>query len=266
MLFIQISSTDYFHLIVPGRLFPKNVNNECRIISGNRVTNPCNKKSFNGNFRYITLNNALRWLIRDDPSLIGFACAGHRDIQAKYSHFLSLNSLHRSFNPDKPPTQTSAFKKWNFLKSDIQKCFDSIDIKDLIAYVSDLFAKRVGPANVLTLVRYCSVQFDVDKRQLKPRFDYLTVRHNYHEKGFLYGVADLIEMLEAEARAREGPARKVETGGGERMERIVVPLSVHDRNVTLGKLDTLLRKCLEHVMIKIHGDIYERMNGILQGG
>jgi len=50
------------------------------------------------------------------------------------------------------------------------------------------------------------------------------------------------------------------------MERIVVPLSVHDRNVTLGKLDSLLRKCLEHVMVKIHGDIYERMNGILQGG
>ena len=51
----------------------------------------------------------------------------------------------------------------------------------------------------------------------------------------------------------------------DKMDHVIVPLSIHDRNVTLNKLDNSVRKCLEHVMIKIHNDVYERMNGILQG-
>lgn len=57
-------------------------------------------------------------------------------------------------------------------------------------------------------------------------------------------------------------------GGEERMERVecvIVPQLIHDRNVTVGKLQSSLRACLEHVMIKIHNDIFERMDGILQG-
>ena len=51
----------------------------------------------------------------------------------------------------------------------------------------------------------------------------------------------------------------------EKMDHVIVPLSIHDRNVTLRKLKDSLTKCLDHVLIKIHNDIYERMNGILQG-
>ena len=100
------------------------------------------------------------------------------------------------------------------------------------------------------------------------RYDNFTLKHSYLEKGFLYGISDLIAVLESKAvkpttaSVRSTTENKFST---EKMDHVIVPLSIHDRNVTLKKLKDSLSKCLEHVMIKIHNDIYERMNGILQG-
>jgi hypothetical protein len=102
-----------------GRLLPKNINNECRIISGNRIINPCTNKMFNVNYGYITLNSCLKWLIKNDPDLIGLACVGHSDLQKKYLKFLNLNTLNRCFSFENKTI--ASFKKWNFLKCDIQK-------------------------------------------------------------------------------------------------------------------------------------------------
>ncbi len=179
--------------------------------------------------------------------------------------------MNRSFKCRNPPNENNSFKKWSFLKIDIQKCFDTIDIKDLISYIRELFTKKIGREKVFTMLRYCSIQFDIDKEQLRGRYDFYTLKHHFHEKGFLFGIADLIDLLEKEAAAKttnfikEDPNKTLNSNRCDRMDEIIVPLYVHDRNVTINKLDNLLKKCLEHVMIKIHGDIYERMNGILQG-
>ena len=233
-----------------GRLFPKNVNNECRIISGCRGFNPYNNKPFNVNFRFITLNNCLKWLIVNDPSLAGFACNGHKEIYNKYAKFLSLNFMNRTkvLNND-----DFLLKKWSFAKFDLNKCFDSINTKDLIRYVSALFYKELGSESVFTLLRFCKVHFDVDLKQLRVKYDHITVKHAFREKGFLNGIMDYIACLER-------------CNLKNRNDCIVfVPLGIHDRSVTAKKLCDSLRKCLEHVVIKIHDELYERMNGILQG-
>jgi hypothetical protein len=46
---------------------------------------------------------------------------------------------------------------------------------------------------------------------------------------------------------------------------VFVPLAIHDRNITAKKLNDSLKRCLEHIVIKIHNELYERMDGILQG-
>ncbi len=233
-----------------GRLLPKNVNNECRVISGCRCYNPCTKKTFNVNFRFITLNNCLKWLINKDPSLAGFACNGHKEIYRKYSKFLSLNLLNRSaaLNDD-----DLLLKKWSFSKFDLNKCFDSIDSKELISYVSSLFYNELGTDFVFTLMKFCKLQFDLDQKQLKLKYDYVTLKHAFHEKGFLNGIMDYIVVLERFNLRNRNDCL------------IFVPMGIHDRNITAKKLSDSLRKSLEHIIIKIHDELYERMNGILQG-
>jgi hypothetical protein len=133
-----------------GRLLPKNVNNECRVISGSRAFNPYRKQMVQANFKFITLNKCLKWLISNEPSLIGFSCSGVNDIKNKYMNFLKLNSLNRcSFD----------LKQWHFMKSDIEKCYDSIDIDELIDYLDELFDKYLGESHVFSVVRYCIVQW-----------------------------------------------------------------------------------------------------------
>jgi hypothetical protein len=233
-----------------GRLLPKNVNNECRIISGCRAYNPCNKKTFNINYRFITLNICLKWLINQDPSLIGMACNGYKEIHRKYSKFLSFNLFNRTnLNED---NNSVLIKKWSFLKFDLNKCFDSINIKDLINYVSMLFYRELGIDYVFTLIKFCKIQFDLDQKQLKAKYDYMALKHNHHDKGFLNGIMDYINILESYKFKKSDCT-------------IFVPLSIHDRNINAKKLTDSLKKCLEHVVIKIHDELYERMNGILQG-
>ena len=135
-----------------GRLLPKNVGSECRIISGCRIYNPCYKRFTRSNFKFITLNNCLKWLIQNDPSLIGFACVNHRDIQNKYSKFLSLNTMNRSYEPNLECT-----KKWKFMKFDIQKCFDSINIDQMIDYLAKLFNAVLGVEYVFSLIRLMTI-------------------------------------------------------------------------------------------------------------
>ena len=161
-----------------GRLLPKNFNNECRVISGCKVVNPCTNKTFSINFKFITLNECLNWLIKRDPSLVGFASQGHRELYRLYSKFVNLNYLNRSYNPAVEP-----LKKWNFVKFDLEKCFDSIETKKLINYVGDLFNKYLGLEDVFTLLRYSFVQFDTDSKNLKVKYCYVALRHNKNEKG-----------------------------------------------------------------------------------
>jgi len=161
-----------------GRLLPKNFNNECRVISGCKVLNPCTNKTFSINFKFITLNECLNWLIKKDPSLTGFASQGHRELYRLYSKFLNLNYLNRSYNPAVEP-----LKKWNFIKFDLEKCFDSIETKKLINYVGELFNKYLGVDHVFTLLRYSIVQFDTDCKNLKVKYYYIALRHLANEKG-----------------------------------------------------------------------------------
>ena len=254
-----------------GRLLPKNVNNECRIISGCRLYNPCTKKSYSMNYKFITLNACLNWLIENDKSLTGFACNGQLDMYRSYVKFLNLNSLHRSLNSD-------PIKKWNFMKFDIEKCFDSIDSKQIMDYVNELFYKKLGYDYVFTILRSIKLKYDLDRKQLKTRYDYINLRHRHHEKGiqfiiiikllgqksnliifsgFLYGISDYIHLIEETERKKHSI--------NNRDCVIYVPWYIYDRSISFKNLRDLLKKCLQHVLIKIHGDIYERMSGILQG-
>ena len=48
-------------------------------------------------------------------------------------------------------------------------------------------------------------------------------------------------------------------------DTILIPHRIHDRNFSSKMLKRDLKACLEHIVIKIHDEIYERMTGILQG-
>jgi hypothetical protein len=48
-------------------------------------------------------------------------------------------------------------------------------------------------------------------------------------------------------------------------DSIFIPISIHDRNISSRTLKHQLKNCLEHIVIKIHEEIFERMTGILQG-
>lgn len=226
-----------------GRLLPKNVNNECRIISGVKVYNPCTKKTSNNNYKFLTLNTGLNWLINVDPNLIGFACRDHKHMSKRFVKFLSYNSLNRD---------ECSFKKWNFLKFDVDKCFDSINSQELIQYVSELFNQHLGVEYCFSVIRFCKLEADLDKKHLKPKYDFLAVRHHVHDRAFVAGSWDFMQAL-------------IKNNMNFNKNTIYVPLSVHDRNINARKLNNSLKKCLEHIVIKIHNGLYERMNGVLQG-
>ena len=48
-------------------------------------------------------------------------------------------------------------------------------------------------------------------------------------------------------------------------DTVFIPTSIHDRNISSRHLKHQLKNCLEHIVIKIHEEIFERMTGILQG-
>ncbi|CAF0825356.1 unnamed protein product [Brachionus calyciflorus] len=245
-----------------GRLYPKNVNNECRIISGCRAYNPCTNRSLNINNKFMVLNNFLKWIISRNPELIGFGTRGHIDMHNKYSKFLKLNYLNRGTS-DQLNEEQDIFKKWNFLKFDINKCFDSIKTKELEIYINQLILKELGTDFCFTSLRYAMFQFDLDFKQLKQKYDSLLVKHNIREKAFQHGLADYINLIENDTQNKFTcfKLKNLNDKGG----CIYVPLWVQDRNFNYKKLNDILKKCLNHVVIKIHDDLYERVNGILQG-
>ena len=69
------------------------------------------------------------------------------------------------------------------MKFDLEKCFDKIDTKRLILFIGDLFSKYLGSDHVFTLLKYTKVQFDTDNKNLKVKYEYLPLRHHFHEKG-----------------------------------------------------------------------------------
>ncbi|RNA36384.1 telomerase reverse transcriptase [Brachionus plicatilis] len=245
-----------------GRLYPKNVNNECRIISGCRAYNPCTNRSSNINYKFIALNNCLKWMISRNPELIGFGTRGHIDMHLKYSRFLQLNYLNRG-TCDQQIGEKDIFKKWNFIKFDIKKCFDSIQSKELQSYISQLIYKELGSECCFTNLRYALYQIDLDSKQLKQKYDTFTLKHSIKQKGFANGLADYINLLENDSENKFScfKLRNLRDAGG----CIYVPLWVQDRNSNFKKLNDLLKKCLNHVVVKVHDDLYERVNGILQG-
>ncbi len=198
---VNYCSTYQSNGVCLGRLLPKNVNNECRVISGCRLYNPCTKKTYSMNYKFITLNNCLNWLIQSDKSLTGFACSNQRDMLKGYSRFLSLNFLNRNYGIDGSNEQLT-LKKWNFMKFDIEKCFDTIDSNLIMDYVNQLFYQRLGNDYVFTMIRHVKVKFDLDHKQLKTKYEYLTLKHHYHEKGFLHGIADFIRLIEYNEKRR----------------------------------------------------------------
>lgn len=146
-------------------------------------------------------------------------------------------------------------KKWSFVKFDLTKCFDSINSKELIKYVSELFQRELaGNDFVFSLMRICKIKYEFDERHLMFKYEHVTMRHRYHEKGFPNGIMDYIQMIESSVRFKNR---------GDCL--VLVPLGIHEKGVTARKLADMAKKCVEHVVIKIHNELYERMNGILQG-
>lgn len=229
-----------FHL---GRVFPKNFMNECRIISGCKIFNPCTNKMYQSNWKFYTLNSCLTWLISNNPDLIGFACRGNKEILKKYLNFVNYNSFNRAEH---------GFKKWNLGKFDLDKCYDTINSKELISYVGALFEREMNAGYVFSLMRFIRISFDHDCKQLKFKYEFLTIKHHFHAKAFQNGISDFIQVLESR-----------NTNPKESM--VFVPTVIHDRDVSLLELKNALNLCMNHVVIKIHNDLYERTNGILQG-
>ena len=179
---------------------------------------------------------------------MGFACNnGLRSMHSRWARFAALNTLSRHL------------KQWHFLKADLSKCFDTVDTRQLVAYVARLLSAELGEEAVLTVLRVARLQFEVDAKQLRVKYDYCALKHAYHEKGFLNGIQDYVALLESHSEEKEVNRRR------KRECVVVVPLGVHERSVTARKLSDALRRCVDHVVIKIHDELYERMNGILQG-
>lgn len=116
-----------------------------------------------------------------------------------------------------------------------------------------MFRKYLSADSVFSLARYAYVRFDVDMRHIRSKYDFLTVKHHANEKAFRNGVGDFVQAFE---QIRLSQMHR---------SQILVPLSVHDRNINSKKLLSSLRLCVQRVVIKVHNDLYERVNGILQG-
>ncbi len=68
-------------------------------------------------------------------------------------------------------TCNEPIQKWNLMKFDIKKCFDSIDNNQIMPYVNELFYKALGNDYNFTIMRHVKVKFDFDYRHLKTRLD-----------------------------------------------------------------------------------------------
>ena len=295
-----------------GRLLPKIAAtstqiSECRIITGCRVLNPHSKRSYNVNYKFITLHQCLMWLIRHEPTLTGFACLSNKSIHRKYAAFVAYNSMNRNYglNTEKQQQQQQQqqeqeqpLKKWHLMKLDIKKCFDSIDTRELISYVNSLFGKHLGIDYVFSLLTYASLKYDVDHRDLKCKYERIVVKHRAHTQGFRYGIGDFIRVLDEQQLTKGGGGdgglsssssassstvpqsptnhhphnqrQQQQTANSSAQSRrmtevIYVPANIHDRSIGCRQLRDALTKCLNHILIKVHNDIYERMNGVMQG-
>jgi hypothetical protein len=119
-----------------------------------------------------------------------------------------------------------------------------------------LFRKHLSYDQAYSVVRYTKFRLDVDMKQVRCKYEYLTVKHHTHDKAFANGIADFAQAFENSSSLY----RLSNTDS-----QIFVPLALHDRNINSRRLLDLLKMCVQHVVIKIHNDLYERMNGILQG-
>jgi hypothetical protein len=192
-------------------------------------------------------------MVRHNPKLAGFACNGHAEIQRRYSEFLNSCLANRSQSNVCDP-----MKKWNFTKIDIKKCFDSIDVNLIKSYISKKFVNLLGTDYLFTILRYQKIRFDLDGKNMTRKQEYLTKKHQFHKKGFKYGIADFIDDLEFENRktSRRFIAENM----------IIVPERIHEKGVDHVNLANLMELCLNNVLIKIHDQLFVRSNGILHGG
>jgi hypothetical protein len=191
----------------------------------------------------------LKWLIRNDKTIIGFGSSNYVDLYQKFKEFLNMNWAPRVFDSENAGT-LEPLKKWNFMKVDLKKCFDSINIDEVAVYLNSLFKQNLGYNNVITLMRNCLVYLDIDNKQLRNRYDHFALCHGLNEKGFSNGIADYITQLDESIKDRKKQSVSIH-----------VPISIYSRNLNTFKLSKSLNKCLYHVLIKVNDEIYERMNG-----
>ena len=238
--------------IYMGRLLPKTIDkdqSEFRIISGSKAMNFNSKKQFKVNYQFISLFQCLKYLIKNDRSLIGFATPTHRDIERRYVKFLESTTYNRPANIYDP------IKKWNFYKIDIKNCFDNIDTDEILYFIKDKFNQLLdNDQKLFTLFSFWSLGFDLDKKHIKKKFNYLTQLHLIEQKGFYNGIQDFINMIEENNKSYKS-LRKC----------ILIPTAISERNINSTKLVNSLSLCFNNVLIKIHDQLFIRVNGILHG-
>lgn len=238
--------------IYMGRLLPKSLDkeqSEFRIISGSKALNLNTKKQFKINYQFISLHECLKYLVKHEPSLTGFAVPSHLDIQRKYSNFLESTTYNRPANINDP------IKKWNMMKIDIQKCFDNIDIDEIMYFIKNKFIQYLdNDQKLFTIFNYWIINFDLDKRHLKKKFSQLTQLHLIEQKGFYNGIQDFISSIEENIQNYHGL-----------QSSIFIPIGIFERNINCTKLERSLSLCFNNVLIKIHNQLFTRLNGIIHG-
>ena len=237
-----------------GRLLPKslekeNCTSDFRIISGSKAFNISTKRSYRVNYQFISLYQCLKYLVQKEPILTGFACPSHLNIQRSYSTFLNSTTYNRPANIYDP------IKKWNFIKIDIEKCFDNINLESILYYIKNKFVQHLdNEQNLFTILKYSVVSFDLDKKHLKKTVNYLTEIHGIEQKGFYNGIQDFIDNIENNIQYYN-----------HLQNSIFITNCIHERNINATKLENSLTICINNVLIKIHDQLFTRMNGILHG-
>jgi hypothetical protein len=235
-----------------GRLMPKTIEKnqtQFRIISGSKAMNFNSKKQFRVNYQFISLFQCLNYLIRVEPSLTGFATPTHRDIERRYVKFLESTTYNRPANIYDP------IKKWNMFKIDIKNCYDNIDTDEILYFIKDKFNNLLeNDQKLFTIFNYWTLSLDLDRKHIKKRFCHLTQLHLIQQKGFYNGIQDFINMNEKNMRFSKS-----------QNNRILTPISISHRNINSTKLVNSLSLCFNNVLIKIHDQLFIRLNGILHG-
>lgn len=177
--------------------------------------------------------------------MLGFACNSHKQIEKTYSKFINSKVTNRTYDLNNP------YKKWNFIKIDVQKCYDNININTIIDSLKQRFRECLGYENVFTILKYSSIKHDVDGIHLTRKLQYATLKHRLQDKAFLNGVGDFWDYMNSNKSKKD--------------DNIYVPIGLHKKDINAYMLENDLHTCFDNVIINIHNNLFLRMNGILHG-